>query len=161
MSCTKVGDFCKTVGERIPLRIPLGGAAFIRFFNGNDIVAAGDFRRPKKPNGYEYEVTVGGQCEKAEPDWPTTIDETVVCGSATFTCRALSNNSLARVIQSVVWSNTGTLTINSDGFVSTNGELEVFAYASGGVQGEEGTVTARITFNDGSIEDALLGYHID
>lgn len=159
MSCTKVGDFCKRPAEVYPLRIPLSGSFFIRTFLAGEILAAGDFRRPKKANGFEYEVTAGGQCE-SEPDWPTTLGETVTTGSVTFTCRAISNASLARVISSVVWIG-GTLTIGNDGIVNTNGELEVFAQASGGNTGDTGEVVARITFGDGTIEEASLDYHVD
>lgn len=160
MSCTKVGEFCKRPGEVYLIQIPLGGASFIKFFKAEEILAAGDYRRPKKANGYEYEVTVAGQCVKGEPEWPTTIGETVQCGSVEFTCRAISNASLARVISSVTWDG-GTLTISGDGIVNTNGEQEVYAKASGGSMNDEGEVIAHITFSDGTIEDALVSYRVD
>jgi hypothetical protein len=159
MSCTKIGEFCKRPDEKVPLRIPLAGSAFIKYFQGSEIVATGDYRRPKKPNGYEYEVDQGGQCGRREPDWPTSIGQRVASGSAVFICRAISNNSLARVIASCTW-NGGGLTITGEGIVNTDGELEVFAYAAGGNTGESGQVVARITFNDGAIEDAILDYSI-
>lgn len=36
----------------------------------------------------EYEVTVAGTSDAAEPTWPTTIGDTVVSGTVTFTARA-------------------------------------------------------------------------
>lgn len=161
MSCTKIGETCLRVGERQPIRIPLKGSAFIKFWQKSEIVAAGDFRRPKKENGYEYEATAGGQCAQSEPEWPTTIGEPVADGSVTWTCRAISNSSLARVVQSCAWSSTGTLTFSNEAVVNTAGEQEVSAFASGAVQGETGSIIARITFVDTSIEDALIEYHVD
>lgn len=160
MSCTTVGEFCKRPPEIYKLRIPLKGSSFIKIFTADEILGVSDCRRPKKANGYEYEVTSAGQCVKSEPEWPLVIGATVDCGSVEFTCRAVSNLSLARVIQSVAWDG-GTLSISNDGFVNTAGEQEVFCLASGGVVGDTGEVIASITFSDGSIEDALLSYHVD
>lgn len=160
MSCTNIGEFCKTAAERILLRIPLKGGSFIKFFSANEILAPGDFRRPPKENGFEYEVVTGGQCARSQPDWPETDGVTVKSGSVLFACRAISNNSLARVVQSALWLGD-TLTITNDGIVNSAGEQEVFAYASGGAQGDTGEVIARITFSDTSIEDASLSYHVD
>lgn len=160
MSCTKVGDFCKLPQEITLLRIPIRGGAFIKFFEANEILAAGDVRRPKKENGFEYEVTVGGQCARSEPEWPEIFDETITSGSVTFECRAISNGSLARVAASCVWSG-GTLTISGEGLINTNGEQEVFAKAAGGTQNDVGEVSADIIFDDGTKETAILSYHVD
>lgn len=159
MSCVVVGEFCKRPASKVPLRIPIDGSAFVKYFASNEILAVGDFRRPKKPNGYEYEVTGAGQCVKAEPDWPETPGLTVRCGSVEFTCRAISNSSLARVVTGCTWLG-GTLTISDEGFVNTDGAQAVFAYAAGGTSGDKGEVVARITFNDGSIEEAAIEYEV-
>lgn len=160
MSCTKIGEFCKTPAERVLLRIPLKGGSFIKYFSANEILAPGDVRRPKRENGYEYTASIGGQCDRSEPEWPTEIGLAVQSGSVIFTCSAISNSSLARVVQSVLWL-PDTLTISNDAIVNSGGEQEVFAYALGGTTGDKGEVTARIAFSDGSIEDATLSYHVD
>lgn len=48
----------------------------------------GAYAEPTVLNGYCYEATAGGTSGAAEPEWPTTIGETVVDGTVTWTCRA-------------------------------------------------------------------------
>jgi hypothetical protein len=155
MSCTKIGDLCKTPSERTPLRIPLRGSEFIRTWEAQNVYAAGERVRPRKANGYEYECTAPGQVLLREPSWPIILGDAVSDGSVTWTCRAISNASLTREIQSVTWIGGG-LTIDGTAFVSASGENELSAYISGGTAGQTYEVIARITFSDGSIEDALV-----
>lgn len=160
MSCTKIGEFCKRPAERIPVKIPLRGTAFVRTWEGGIVHASTERVRARKVNGYEYECTSAGQTGPREPEWPTVIGGTVTDGSVTWTCRAVSNASLTRIIQSCTWLGGG-LTVDGDTIVNTAGEAEVSAYVSGGVAGTVYEVIARITFGDGSIEEGLVEVTVD
>jgi len=49
----------------------------------------GAFVEPTVLNGYIYEATAGGTSHaETEPTWPTTVGETVVDNTVTWTCRA-------------------------------------------------------------------------
>lgn len=50
----------------------------------------GNFRRPTTVNGFRYEVTTAGTSGGSEPTWPTTPGNTVVDGTVTWTCRAMT-----------------------------------------------------------------------
>lgn len=49
--------------------------------------AFGTVRKPTTANGLRYEATTAGNSAGSEPTWPTTIGNTVVDGSVTWTCR--------------------------------------------------------------------------
>lgn len=50
------------------------------------------YAEPTTYNGYKYEATTGGTSHATtEPTWPTTIGNTVVDGTVTWTCRAHSD----------------------------------------------------------------------
>jgi len=50
-----------------------------------------DYRaRPVTANGYYYKVTTAGTTGASEPAWPTTIGNTVVDGTVTWTCVGVS-----------------------------------------------------------------------
>jgi hypothetical protein len=44
---------------------------------------------PRTPNGYAYKVTVAGTSGTVEPNWPTTIGQTVTDGTITWRCEAV------------------------------------------------------------------------
>jgi hypothetical protein len=54
---------------------------------------AGDQRKPTTPNGYRYTATTGTS-DASEPTWPTTLGDTVVDGTVTWTC-AVADADLA------------------------------------------------------------------
>lgn len=45
---------------------------------------------PTARNGYAYKATVAGTSGASEPTWPTTIGQTVVDGTATWTCHEVA-----------------------------------------------------------------------
>ena len=45
-----------------------------------------DLVSPTTPNGYRYKATVAGTSAASEPTWPTTVGQTVVDGTVTWTC---------------------------------------------------------------------------
>lgn len=161
MTCELIGKTCKLPTERIPVSIPLRGSGFIRTWEAGRVFASSVRVRPaKKPNGFEYECTTAGQTGSREPSWPETEGGTVTDGSVVWTCRAISNASLARVIASCVWSGGG-LTVDGEQIINTNGEGQVSCYVSGGVSGSLYEVTATITFNDGAVEAAKIQVTVD
>lgn len=52
-----------------------------------------DMVRTTAKNGYKYEATVAGNSGATEPTWPTTIGNTVVDGTVTWTCTAKIHES--------------------------------------------------------------------
>lgn len=50
------------------------------------VKALDDRARTSTANGYRYKATVGGTTGSTEPTWPTTIGNTVVDGTVTWTC---------------------------------------------------------------------------
>lgn len=52
----------------------------------------GDVVRKTVDNGYRYKCTVEGTTGGTEPTWPTTIGNTVVDGSVTWTCVEIADN---------------------------------------------------------------------
>lgn len=97
--------------------------------------------------GFEYECTTAGQTAIREPIWPTTVTATVTDGSVTWTCRALSTNSLKATIASVDWSaDSADITISSE---STDGQVAT-AFLAGGEDGTDYTVTVTATLSNGA-----------
>lgn len=87
----------------------------------------GSFVRPRKPNGYEYEATTGGQSSHREPYWPTTVAATVSDGSITWTARAYGNNATDTISTRTVTTDTG-LTVAND---AIDGETVTVDVSSG------------------------------
>lgn len=104
--------------------------------------------RPNRANGFEYECTVAGQSAHKEPIWPTTIGQTRIDGSITWTCRAVSSASLRTTIVGVpVWE-SDDLTISGE---SASDQLAL-ANISGGEDGESYSVLITATFADGTVK---------
>lgn len=51
--------------------------------------ALGDFVIPATPNNFSYECTAAGTSAASQPTFPTTLGNTVVDGTVTWTCREL------------------------------------------------------------------------
>jgi hypothetical protein len=75
--------------------------------------AAGVRVRSRLVGGYEWEITVAGQTGLVEKRLPTTLGQTVVDGSATLTCRAISTDSLEATLDGATWESSG-VTISSE-----------------------------------------------
>jgi hypothetical protein len=54
----------------------------------------GNFVKPVNENGYHYECTTAGTSGAAEPAWPTSPGQTVLDGTAVWTCRKYAGNLL-------------------------------------------------------------------
>ncbi|MEE8373001.1 MAG: hypothetical protein V3R87_04765 [Dehalococcoidia bacterium] len=52
--------------------------------------SVGDYVVPVTQNGYRYECTAAGTSGAGEPTWPTTVGDTVVDATATWTCQLAS-----------------------------------------------------------------------
>ena len=99
-------------------------------------------------SGYEFEATIGGRSAGRQPRWPTTVGATVVDGSITWTCRALSSSSLTRSVVGIpAWSADSGITITNQ---SINGMVAT-ANLAGGTDGNDYSVTATATLSDGTI----------
>lgn len=103
-------------------------------------------RYASKP-GHEFECTTAGQTGIREPILPTTIGATITDGSAVFTCRALSTDSLKATIASVDWSaDSADITISSE---TTDGQIAT-AFLAGGQDGTDYTITVTATLSNGA-----------
>lgn len=104
-----------------------------------------------KSVGYEFEPTTPGRSGVRVPLFPSTIGDTVVDGSVTWTCRALSSASLLRTI-----SGTPTWEVDDDDAVVTiSGEtvsgLKAIANLAGGEDDEDYIVTVTAATSDGLV----------
>jgi hypothetical protein len=100
--------------------------------------------RSRSRAGFEYECTTAGQSGLKEPLWPTTVTATVVDGSATWTCRAVSTASLTSTVASVVWTPDAAITSASP---SLAGQVAI-SNLSGGVDGTDYEVKVAATLAD-------------
>jgi hypothetical protein len=111
--------------------------------------------RARVVSGFEYEATAGGQTSAREPIWPKVIGGTVVDGSVTWTCVALSTDSLIATVSGAAWSAGAAITITSPvlyGQVAT-AMLEV---AEDDTDGTDQQVTVTATLSDGGVIPAVI-----
>lgn len=117
-----------------------------RIWAENTVYVIGDRVRPQKPTGFEYEAS-GGCTGHRPPVFPTVVARTVQDGSVTWTCRALSTQSLKRTINGTPsWTVDAGLTVES---VAISGTISM-AYLSGGVHGQSYAVRINAAFSDES-----------
>ena len=98
--------------------------------------------RPTVQNGYWYEATTGGTSGGSEPTWPTTVGNTVVDGTVTWTCIRAGRL-------------TGTVASVSDkrSFVATGINSVSDWFASGRVlwlTGDNATLRMKVRSDDGA-----------
>ena len=72
---------------------------------------------PITKNGRKYICTTAGTSGASEPTWPTTIGNTVVDGTATWTCSELSLSNILSRLDSLDGTN-GTTTYGANRFIS-------------------------------------------
>lgn len=106
--------------------------------------AVGTRVRPFRPNGFQYSASVAGRTAGREPVWPTTVGGTVVDGSVTWTCEAVSAASLKRTVSAVTWTVDTGLTKSAE---ALSGTLAV-ANLGAGTLGEKYFVRAKATCSD-------------
>lgn len=113
--------------------------------------ADGALVRPSKiVTGFEYEATEGVSGE-TEPDWPTTLGQSVTDGSVTWTAKAITTSSLRHRIASVVWTAATNLTLDGQVETDTAGLQEIRIWASGGVAGAKYANTFELTTDQGAV----------
>lgn len=108
--------------------------------------AATQYVRPVTINGFEYECTDAGQSGSQEPDWPTTIGETINDGSVEWTCRDFASNATDSIQTHTVVADTG-LTIDSSTISGTRIDVTV----SGGTLGRSYDMAVRANTTAGSV----------
>lgn len=123
---------------------------------------------PRESNGeqYGYEFVasvVGGGAEGTtgtrEPRWSA---DTVIDGSIIWTRRPITGDSLFRTITdtlSIEWIAPDEMTITEPVAV-VGAVLQVAAHHSGGTEGEQHRVIARVPYSDGTIEDYAIDWTI-
>ena len=127
------------------------------------VTALGAFRTPVTGNGLYYECTTAGTTGAAEPTWPTTVGNTVVDGTVTWTCRASTVTTAATAICLSVtfntfsgtlnaatnWTVLGSLTFSST--MTITGTGNIIKTGNGGTWTSNGkTYTGGITFTPSS-----------
>ena len=108
--------------------------------------------------GYEYVADADGFTGEFEPAWPDvgSVDD----GSTSWTRVDVSNDSLLREILTVLWVAPTGMVVDDDEIVNSEGRQQISAFHSGGTNGQKLLVIARVTFDDGSIEDFGLRWTI-
>lgn len=163
MTCVIIEDVCKRPTDVKDWAFNWAGETFRYFMLGGEY-AAGTRIRPTVANGFEYEAGGNGQTSaKKEPTWPTTLGATVVSGSITFTCVAISTAGLFRSITSSVWeAETGSaLTLSGDIFTNSAGNQSTYVKVAGGADDTVFDVVNRVIFSDGVELSAILRVTID
>jgi hypothetical protein len=127
------------------------------------VTALGVLRTPVTGNGLYYECTTAGTTGAAEPTWPTTVGNTVVDGTVTWTCRASTVTTAATAICLSVtfntfsgtlnaatnWTVLGSLTFSST--MTITGTGNIIKTGNGGTWTSNGkTYTGGITFTPSS-----------
>ena len=82
----------KRAGEAITYRFKFARALETLWEPGTEY-QTGEYVRPLRPNGYEYECTTAGQSAQDEPDWSESVSGTTSDGSVTWTTRAMAGNA--------------------------------------------------------------------
>lgn len=158
MACQIIGEVCKLPDgeEKLPIQIDLTDFCERRWDSrrAGGIYTLGETVRPTPGNrtGFEYECTGGGQVGVVEPSWPTTIGETVVDGSVEWTCRAIGNASLLKVITAASWFGDG-FDVTNQLMINTNGRQLVSCFVGDDQPPGRYLVEVRVTFSDTHAED--------
>lgn len=133
MACkTRIFDDCILAGEA--LDFPINWTLeFANLWEADQGFSSASRVRPSTPDGqtgFEYESSGGQSDGDTEPAWPTTIGETVVDGSITWTTRALSNGSLRERIASFTVPAVSGFTITPDSAIDEPGRQITMAQIS-------------------------------
>ena len=112
----------------------------------------GEFAKPHRFEGFYLECTKAGETSSSYPrSYPRRANETIVDGSLEWTSRHPDDAALPD-IQSLVWSLPAALTLDSQ---SEAGDLATVTI-SGGLNGLDYEVTARVTPTAGDTEDVTF-----
>lgn len=113
----------------------------IRWRSNEQQTATSDYVRPTTPNGFAYQCTTAGTTGSREPRWPTTLAQTVVDGSVTWTCVAASTNGINAVTSPSATPDTG-LTVSN---VAASESTKITATYAGGSLGQDYDVVYSFT----------------
>lgn len=122
------------------------------YWTAGQAYGLGNRVRSRLVKGLEWEATTAGASGTREPRWPTTVGATVSDGSIVWTCRASSNASLRTTIATSTWSADTGVTLSND---TTDGAAAM-VYVGGGTDGQSYQVRNRVTFADGTRDEAEL-----
>lgn len=98
-------------------------------------------------SGLEWKATTAGRSAGRPPNFPTVVGQTVKDGSVIWTAQALSTSSLVRTISGTpVWTADSGITAAN----ATISGMVAIADLSGGVDGQDYSVTVIATMSDGN-----------
>lgn len=153
MACVFVQEACKAPAEvkefafDLTRRLERRWQARAFYSNGQRI------RPERKRSGFEYEAGSDGETGLKEPSFPIILGETVVDGSITWTCRAISAQSLRRTISSVTWDvPAGLAQVNDAVEDEPAGRQEISITLSGGTSGQSYLVVALVVYSDATVD---------
>lgn len=166
MGCTVVASICLRVGEREPYGVNLTKFCAVHFA-AEEVYGLNEVVRPipidqggAGATGFEYKVTTAGQAGSSEPVWPTIVGGTVVSGSAVFTAQAISNDSLAKEIDTSTWSGPTGVTVEAASTVVLGGEQKTGAYFKATAAVRKGEIVNHVVFDDGHEEDFVFNVKV-
>lgn len=145
--CQIIQEVCKRAGERKLFPAFDLTNAFSRIWLPSKPYGAGVLIRPattRRKTGFEYESD-GGVAGPSEPKrWPTTVGDTLVDGSITWTCREMSTASLIYRISSVTYDTPAGITLHEQDFIDDAAAQQVPMEVSGGTVGSTYDVVAQV-----------------
>ena len=120
-------DALKDAAEALPVEINFYDLCANKW-RPNEQYGASEYVRPNTPTGFAYQAS-GGTSGTREPKWPTTLTQTVVDGSITWTCSVAGANGLNAISSPSAASDPTGLTIAAPS-VSETAKLTT-TYSSG------------------------------
>lgn len=160
MTCQPIIEVCKGANDRKPYGFNLT-ASLARNWAPGLVFAEGDVIRPlRRPTGFEYVAGGDGQTGHREPNWPTELGGTVQDGSITWTCQAISADSLLRTIAQSTWAGDSGISVNGE-TVMNGASQRTGAYVSGGTAGQSYMVVNTVEFSDGAIIEYRLHVSVE
>lgn len=109
---------------------------------------AGEFVRPARATGFDYECTTGGRTAATEPVWKKAIGQTNSDGSVTWTCRAAGSSALDTIAGNVaVTPPTGISATHQ----TTDPKGESKVRVAGGTAGQDYSVLLTVTTTSGQV----------
>jgi len=137
-------DACKDPAEYLKVELECYSWCANRW-RPNEQYSAGEFVRPRRPNGFAYECTTAGLSGDREPIWNRVIDALgPVDGSAQWTCRAAGSNGLMPISAPSAQSDPSGLTISD---VAISESTKILATYSGGSLDQDHDVVFTFTLN--------------
>jgi hypothetical protein len=109
-------------------RPPVWTANTVYYYRGEDDY---DVVIPTVFNGFLYNVINPGKSAATEPVWPTTVDETVTCGSVIFKAAAYNLMPDAENIVTSTWVATDSVTLINPSSTATSAQVMISAVPTG------------------------------